>query len=487
VRRTILALAATLLAGVPLVAGSVSTAACGTSAAGGGDGGQNPAGPPILLGGSVDLTGSLKGNAPAMKGGLLAAAQQVNALGGILGREVKVVVQDDQGSPSQALTVAMSLAGMGASALIGPVGSQEVASDLPFIQSTPLVEVSSTATSVELSGACPPKTAQTTCPTGSAYQSGNSFFFRTVPSDALQALAVGIFALRGPAKNAATACKKMDVVHNDDAYGNPLDAGIEKYFVAQGGKVPKAGGFAVGSNSTGPFSMDQINPILTDLPDCVVLAVYPPTAAAFMQDLSLALASGAPTGWNANFFVIGTDGVYDPSFITDGLADPAKPMGISYVNGTMGPPVYGTVAATNNPTRAQYNELVSLYVAEVGFDNGATDLDPYASNQYDAAILTLLAMQAAGTTTDEHAIQKSMFDVSRGKSSNAAQFGPMEIGDALSALRTGSDINYQGASGDVDFDDYGNVIADFLVWEVQGTGFVNHDTISSLVLQAAAP
>jgi neutral amino acid transport system substrate-binding protein len=446
---------------------------------------MNPAGPPIVIGASIDQSGPLKGNASAMKGGMLAAVQQVNALGGILGRQVTVVTQDDQGVPATALTVAKSLQGMGVGGLLGPVGSGEVSEVLPFVQTSKLVEVSSTATSTELSGAC--KAAKnTTCPTGSSYASGASYFFRTVPSDAYQAIAVGIFAQRGPNPDAGVGgCKKMVVVHNDDSYGDPLAAGIESYFTSKGGTIPSDGDFPVSSMAASDY-LPQVGKIFNDLPDCLVLAVYPPVAALFMENLSTQLASAIrPANWSKSFFVIGTDGTYDPSLITDGLENPSNASGPSYVNGTQGPPMYGTVAQTSNAGRPQYNELVNLYVAEVGLDQGATDLDPYTSNQYDATILLLLAMQAAGTATDGSKIQKAMFNVSRGKTPAALPYGPLDLASAFGTLATGGDINYQGASGDVDFTDFGDVIADFLVWEVKGQGFVNNTVILSSDLMAA--
>jgi len=455
--------------------------ACSSKPTGGGTSAMDPAGPPILLGASVPQSGALSGNLRALNGGLVTAAQQVNALGGILGRQVTVVAQDDQSSTSEVLTVAQSLFGMQASALIGPTTSGEALAIESFIQSKQLVTVAAAATSVELTGECV-TALNTVCPKGPTYEAGKSFFFRTVPNDSLQAVAVGIFARRGPNGDAGTGrCAKMDIVHNNDAYGEPLSAGIVSYMTSHGGSVSSAGNIEVAPNQAENFTKD-VGAVIADLPDCLVLAVYPPTAGAFMAALTTELMMGKPKGWSDDFFVIGTDGMYDPSLITDGLANESEPTGISYVNGTIGPPLYGTVAATNNPLRPQYNELVSLYKAEVGLVNGATDLDPYTSNQYDAAILTLLAMEAAGTTTDSSAIQKAMFNVSAGKTSNAATYGPLEIGDAIKALRSGNDINYQGASGNVDFDAYGNVIADYLVWKVVGEGFKNYDSIASTLL-----
>jgi neutral amino acid transport system substrate-binding protein len=459
--------------------GSLAASGCGTNAAGGGTGNQDPAGVPIVVGASLPLTGALSGNARALQGGLLAAVAQVNALGGILGRQVVINAQDDASIPSQASTVAMSLVSAQVLAMIGPTGSQQVSQILPYITMNGLLDVSATATSAALTSMYAPK---------------QGVFFRTVPSDAYQAIAVALFAKEGPAGNAAKGgCRTMDVVHNADTYGDPLSKAIESYFTSHGGTVPPKGDFPVPENAQGNYNA-QVAQVLKDLPDCLVLAVYPPTAAQFMHNLSDALASGAPTGWSNDFFVIGTDGAYDPSLITDGLANPSDPTSQSWVNGTYGPPVYGTVALTNDPTRPQYNELVSIYDAEVGLQPGQTDLDPYTANQYDAIVLELLAMEAAGTTTQPRAVQEAMFNVSRGKSCSATPYGPADLADAIAALQKQGDINYQGASGDVDFDDYGDVVANFLVWQVKpdksaatGSSFVNHTEISAMQLAGAMP
>jgi neutral amino acid transport system substrate-binding protein len=484
----VLAASACALSSLVVAAGPVTVSGCGTAAAGGGTGNQDPAGAPIVLGASISLTNGLAGNANAMQGGLLAAVQQVNALGGILGRTVQVSTKDDGSDPSQALTVVKSLQGTGIAALLGPIGSGLVSNVLPFVTTSKLVETSSTATSIQLT---------------QGYGAKQGFFFRTVPSDAFQAIAVALFALEGPSPDAGapgksggdggsdggtktSACTRMDVIHNNDSYGTPLAMGIEAYFTAHGGTIPADGDIGVPSTAQESY-LSQANQVIADVPDCIVLAVYPPTAAQFMHDLSDQIHMGSlPKGWSSSFFVIGTDGAYDPTLITLGRASSSDPTSQSWVNGTYGPPVYGTVAFGADHDRQQYNDLLAVYTAEVGLKGGVTDMDPYTSNQYDAAVLELLAMQAAGTTSDGPKIQKAMFDVSRGKSCSAATYGPATLGDALNALQSGKDINYEGASGNVDFDDYGNVVGDFLVWQVQGSAFVNHTTISSTKLLGSA-
>jgi branched-chain amino acid transport system substrate-binding protein len=451
--------------------GPAGVAACGQTANGGGTSADNPAGPPIVLGASVPLTGSLDGNKRAMQGGLLAAVQQVNALGGILGRQVQVAQQDDTSQPAEALTVAQSLFMTGASVLIGPAGSSEVQMVESYAAGNKWVEVSSTATSAELTA---------------SQNNSTGFFFRTVPSDAYQALAVGIFALEGPTPDAGTgACHRMDIVYNMDTYGQPLEAAITQYFTSNGGTIPSgsnAGTYGVQENAAGVQGYATlVSNILNDLPECLVMAVYPQTAAEIMEALSQALMASTPKDWPKSFFVIGTDATYDTTLISFGETGP----GTSYVNGTIGPPMYGTVAYTNDTSNQAYNDLVTLYVAEVGLDPGQTTLDPYTSNEYDAAILTMLAMQAAGTSTDGAAIQKAMFAVASGTSNNPTAVGPPDIASALSILKKGGDINYQGASGDVDFTPSGDVIGEFLVWQVSGSAFVNHTVITTTALTQA--
>ncbi len=44
-------------------------------------------------------------------------------------------------------------------------------------------------------------------------------------------------------------------------------------------------------------------------------------------------------------------------------------------------------------------------------------------------------------------------------------FTPAQVGEALLAIRQGQDIDYKGASGNVDIEPNGNVKSGFIVWE----------------------
>ena len=48
-----------------------------------------------------------------------------------------------------------------------------------------------------------------------------------------------------------------------------------------------------------------------------------------------------------------------------------------------------------------------------------------------------------------------------------------DVCEGLKLLREGQEINYQGASGNVDIDENGDVLGVYDVWEVQSDGKLN--------------
>jgi hypothetical protein len=88
-------------------------------------------------------------------------------------------------------------------------------------------------------------------------------------------------------------------------------------------------------------------------------------------------------------------------------------------------------------------------------------------NVYDAVVLAALASEKAGSTTDSQLIRDALEDVA---SSPGEIVGPGKegIARALELIKQGLDINYSGASGPQDFDEYGDVIANTEVWKVVG-------------------
>jgi neutral amino acid transport system substrate-binding protein len=442
-----------------LVAFATFTPSCRKVADGGGDGGINPAGPPILVGASMGITGGLSGNTRAFKGAIAVATQQINAAGGVLGRPIAFDIQDDQSDPTYAPTVATELIEAGVNGVLGPGASSEVTAVMGAYAQAQVVEVSATATSILLT---------------QGQSGGTGWFFRTVPNDSYQGKAVVQFALAGPNPDAGSGgCRKMAIVYNEDAYGMPMDAIIEPGMKAGGGSIVAS--ISVPASAEASY-VTQATTIVDASPDCMAMVVFAPTGAQLVRDLKTVIAAN-PTKVSSKFFIIGTDGCFDPAFIVDGLQDPNDPNSPSVVEG-----VYGTTADTAPPT-PEYASLQSLYDTQVGLQAGQTDLDPYTSNEYDAAILLALAIQKAGGTSDPVAVRNAMFAVSKGTTPTALVFGPSQVDDALQAVAQGKDINYNGASGNVDLTPSGDVVGGFIVWQVQSGQFATYQRIPAAQLE----
>ncbi|HBL13716.1 MAG TPA: amino acid ABC transporter substrate-binding protein, partial [Cyanobacteria bacterium UBA11162] len=87
----------------------------------------------------------------------------------------------------------------------------------------------------------------------------------------------------------------------------------------------------------------------------------------------------------------------------------------------------------------------------------------YVPHSYDAAALLMLAAEAAKANTGE-GIKSKIREVSAGGTEVT------DLCQAMEMVRKGEDINYQGASGNVDIDENGDVIGDYDTWKVETDG-----------------
>lgn len=101
----------------------------------------------VSIGMSAPLSGPLAGYGVPLQRGLALGLQQVNAGGGIGGREVELVVKDDAGRPEQAVVNTRALLDAGVLAMTGYHGAGAIEAVLPMLESAgvPLVGAASSA------------------------------------------------------------------------------------------------------------------------------------------------------------------------------------------------------------------------------------------------------------------------------------------------------------------------------------------------------
>ena len=129
------------------------------------------------------------------------AVEQINAAGGVLGQPVELVDGFDEGNSATTAREAITeLIERDVDAVVGPASSTVALATLEDLLSAGVLTCSPTATALALDDF-----------------PSSELFFRTAPSDSLQAAAIAQYAERTGARTAA-------VTYLDDAYGRPLAA-----------------------------------------------------------------------------------------------------------------------------------------------------------------------------------------------------------------------------------------------------------------------
>ncbi len=146
--------------------------------------------------------------------GLVAAAElaieRINAAGGVFDRPVEVEIADE-GTTSAATSAAIeSLLAADVDAIVGPASSLTALNNLSEIVDAGFLSCSPTATSLTLDEF-----------------PDDLLFFRTIPSDSLQAEAIAQVVEETGARSAAIAAV-------DDAYGQPFAVAVEERLRARG-------------------------------------------------------------------------------------------------------------------------------------------------------------------------------------------------------------------------------------------------------------
>jgi ABC-type branched-subunit amino acid transport system substrate-binding protein len=172
-----------------------------------------PKAPPLKFGALLPHTGALASAGPPIFAGGKLAVQEINEAGGVLGQPVEWVDGDDGTGAQTAVITADRFIAAGVQVLIGPAASTASAAVLPKAVAAGRIVFSPTATAEGLS-----------------QLDDKGLFFRTAPSDKLQAKALADIVMRDGAS-------KVVVVARDDEYGVGLRNGIQADLTGAGIKA----------------------------------------------------------------------------------------------------------------------------------------------------------------------------------------------------------------------------------------------------------
>lgn len=378
----------------------------------------------IKVGLLTTLTGALGREGLTYRATVEMAATEVNAAGGVLGRPIELVIADTQTDPAAAVVAAQSLVDQGVVAIVGPVISSstlDVAASVAIPQQVPIIANASTSPAI------------------SDLDDGG-MVWRTALSDAFKGSVVARFAFEQGRRRAA-------ILHIDNSFGHSMADEFSTAFTALGGEVivktyyPELSADEIRDFDYRPI----VEEVLLDKPDLLYMI-------GFTEDgIKIVIAADTQL----------TDD-YEPLFITELSSNESALNEIGTYEGLVGIVQEG---ATSPRQQAFIDRYRNRY---------DSDPDQFADTVYDAFYLLTLAIEQGGST-EAAAIAAQLQSVSSG--GTVVEGGAFAA--ALEQIHAGTDIDYEGASGSIDFDSRGDVSSGtFRVWKIEDGAYVDVETIT---------
>ncbi|MEX1081974.1 MAG: ABC transporter substrate-binding protein [Halofilum sp. (in: g-proteobacteria)] len=365
---------------------------------------------PLELGALMPMTGDLQAYGESSLSGIELAAQEINAAGGVRGQDLAIRVGDSQTRPQSGTDAAQRLISI--EGVEGIVGGLSSGVTIPVAQSVTseegIPQISPASTSPVITGL-----------------DDNDFLFRTVPSDAFQGRALAEIV---DAKGFDT----VSALYINNDYGEGLAESFREAFEETGGSIAASLAYESGNASY----RGELARAADGGAEALVLIGYPENGVTILRQ--------ALEGGHFREFVF-TDGMKAPEII--------DAIGAEYLNGSA-----GTAAQAQTDTDAATN-FRSAYEKAYG----EVPPKPYIDTAYDAVYLLALAAEQA-----EDGGGEALRDELRAVANPPGEVVlPGEWDKARQLIADGQEINYEGASGAVDFDDHGDVAGTFAHWVIR--------------------
>jgi ABC-type branched-subunit amino acid transport system substrate-binding protein len=360
------------------------------------------------------------------------AAREINAGGGITigdtNYTIELVREYDGASAEGGAEAVEKFVAQGAIAAIGPRWSSILLGDEPDFDNGAAAKAIE-SDMIVISGNT----------TGAAITTleDDDLIWRTIPSDDLQGEACAHFAVEE--RGVETAA----ILYRDDAWGRGLSARFSAVFEDIGGTVVAAKSFDPELDLEG-YAFPELEDVLADQPGMLFLLAFgesPQITHRMVQGGHL-----QPYGDELPL-IMATDGSYDTNLLIN-----AAPEVLPHLLGTL------PGRAPSDPVRITYGETFE----EAGF-GPALNAWPYP---YDAIYVLAMAIQSAQSLRTRD-IKAHLQRVSIDDGEDDLRVDPGEWADARQALLDGQAVDYNGASGPIDFTAEGDPGAGFFaLWQI---------------------
>ena len=349
----------------------------------------------IRLGTLTPLTGAGGNYGPSMRKAMDWVAEQINSAGGVNGRRIQLVSEDDQTNPEAAVRAARKLIDVDkVAAIMGTWASAVTTAVAPLCweSKTFLTTVSGSDSITQLPH--------------------QGYLIRTQPNTHLQIGKLGHYIV-------SLGSTRVFVLAAQTPFAVPSQNRLKEVF-SKSGTTELVGAVIYDKDKT--TFRSEIDQALRAKPDMIYLNGYTPDCTILMKELFKAGYTGGK--------------------IAQGYAVDAKllanvPKEVSE----------GTYTATPSPAifSAGYRRLHAFL--------GDAETNPYACQTHDQISLVALAIAHAKGDATGTAIKDNIRKVSQGNRQTVDS-----AVDGLKLLAQGKTINYEGASGPCDFTESGDII-----------------------------
>lgn len=303
----------------------------------------------IKIGVNYELSGAVATYGQSSVDGVELAIEEVNAAGGVLGKQIELVTIDNKSDAAEVVSVATRLmTEEGVCAVIGPATSGNFKAELPIALENGIPVISGSATANDV--------------TEGATQ---EYTFRICFSDDFQGVAMANYAAK------TLGAKKVAVVQDKSSdYAEGLAASFVATFEELGGEVVAQEAYTAGDT--------DFNAILTSLTAKEFDAIWLP---GYYQEVGLIVKQARALGIDCP--VLGADGYDSPV-----LAELA------------GAEALHDVYFSNHYSSLNEDETVTAFIEAYKAANGV-EPDAFNALAYDAAKLVCDAIERAGSAEPE--------------------------------------------------------------------------------------
>jgi ABC-type branched-subunit amino acid transport system substrate-binding protein len=364
----------------------------------------------IPLGILISLTGALGTEGQPVYQTYQWQTEEINKLGGVLGKPIKLYVADDETSVERGILGAKKLITMnGVKGILGPVSDVLIAI-MDYCKDNKVTVISQWAGSNRLSTI------------------GGEYQFRTCPDDFFEGYATTAFMLdRG--------WKKIGLIVLNRESPKSIGDIIEQQMKKLGGEIVAKQVIEPGMTTY----RTEVRKISDGKPDAVFLAVDLDTLVVLYPQMYEA---------GIDYEVILGSDAQQPTTI--------EVLGAKLLEG-----VYSEkpAAESNSPAYKIFEEKYKQYMKG--------QVSSFTPNAYDALNIWALAVQAAGTVDGEAIAQKIRYVA------NPPGIVVHTYVEGMLQLRLGNDINYEGASGPCDFNEFGDIMGNIRIIETKNGEWVD--------------